>query len=78
MSHVTMEPAVLSRLLASHGLVEVRDSAGNVVGHFMPLQAGIDQETVRSLFDLDKARETLKKQYGQGSSLQEIWARLQA
>lgn len=78
MSHVTMEPTILDKLLAAHELVEVRDSDGKVVGHFIPLKSGPDADTVRTLFDLEKARATLKKQHDQGRPLQEIWASLRS
>ena len=72
MSHLTMESTIVNRLLAVHEPVEIRDTAGNVVGHFVPLSTGPDAETVRKLFDFDKARARLQKQRGQGCSLQEI------
>ena len=52
--------------------IELRDENGNVIGTFTPG----DEVDIASLFDLEKARETLARERGKGVPLSDIWKRL--
>jgi hypothetical protein len=58
----------------------LRDTTGVVLGVFTPVEpmSSAEAERLRKLFDLDRAKATLEREYHQGRPLQEIWATLNA
>jgi hypothetical protein len=60
MSTITADPTLLLVLAQMKEVTEIRDSNGNVIGTYSPKT--FTAEDARKLFDLDKARERLKKE----------------
>ena len=73
-NQLTVDDRVLQVLQQAKGPTEIRDCDGNVFGVYTPTR--ITEEEARRIFDLEKARETLRREGGQGRPLKEIWKRL--
>jgi hypothetical protein len=79
MGQLTIDRTLLAQLLAVKEPVEIVDPDGKIVGRFTPMtEDEAERQRIASLFDLDKARETLARERGKGRPLQEILARLRA
>jgi len=80
MSTATVSPEIAALLGGFTETTELRDTAGVLLGIFTPVQpmSSAEAERLRKLFDLDRAKATLEREYHQGRPLQEIWATFNA
>ena len=74
MSTVTADPTLQSFLSQMSEVTEIRDIHGNLLGIYTPKMKSDEQ--IKKLFDLERARETLRREKGQGKPLKEILERL--
>jgi hypothetical protein len=74
MSTITADPTLLLVLSQMKDETEICDAAGNVIGVYTP--KGLTADDVRTMFDLNKARETYEREKGQGRPFKEIVGRL--
>jgi len=73
-NQLTVDDQVLKVLQQAKGRTEILDPDGNLFGIFTPTR--MSEEEIRKHFDLEKAKETLRRERGQGRPLKEIWERL--
>jgi hypothetical protein len=80
MSTTTVSPEFAALLGGFTQTTELRDTKGVLLGVFTPAEPtpNASDEPLRKLFDLNRAKATLEREYHQGRPLQEIWATLNA
>jgi hypothetical protein len=78
--HLTADQALMERLAGVMEPIEIRDSSGRVLGQFVPVFADENEKSERAAkyFDLAEAERILAEERNQGSSLADVWKRIQA
>jgi hypothetical protein len=78
MNYLTADEALLERLAGVMEPAEIRDASGKVLGRFTPVFVDEQDKRERAAkyFDLAEAERALADK-GQGSSLSEVWQRIQ-
>lgn len=76
MSTATVSVEIAALLGRLKETTEIRDSQGAVVGVFTPTgpASKTSESDLRQMFDLEKAKETLEREYHLGRPLQDILA----
>ena len=75
MTVLTANEAMLAQLRGIVEPVEVRDAAGNVLGHYTPVVSAETRkmyDEVKELFDLEEAESVLATERDKGRPLREI------
>ena len=75
MSTITADPTLMLVLSQMKDVTEIRDKNGNLVGVYTPKTMTVDD--ARKLFDLDKARERLKREGHKARPFREIIDKLE-
>jgi hypothetical protein len=78
MSSLTVSGMFQDLLAKASDVVEIRDSAGTLLGYFTPRSTSDVSlyQRARKLFDVAEMQRRLRDEHGKGSSLEEVMNRL--
>ena len=80
MNYITLDSTFAASLAKWKEPVELRNPDGKIIGIFRPSEKSEEEiiADLRSSFDLEKAKEILAREHGQGKPLKEVWEIIKA